>query len=296
MTHRLLRRRRSLALAAFGVLLPVALATTSDAGQPDEPVAEQREALRERLETELARIERREQDLRDALARLDDGAALGDVIGELDRAGERGGDGATHRWSGERSFDDRRRERGPFDRPAGSRPDRPRDDGPITAEEREVILAFLAAERPEVHERVARMRRERPEEFERFLERHGPRLREVMREMQEHPERFRLKKRIGGLEVEARVAARVSLAAEDEQIAAQARARLRSIVEEQFSLRLELAEVELRETLEAVESRREEMARIEAARDSMIERRIEEILETAERRRTNGPRFGPRGR
>lgn len=270
------------ASAAGFVLLasPPALAQPGDTGAPQTAdAATERAVLRERLERQLENLERRRDQLRDALDRLDAGAPIDDVRADLlpERAEGRGfgrGPGSAGPSADRGAPGDGR---GP--RREMLPPGAPNDAAPPSPEQVERMLRFLRAHKPEVAADLEALREKDPEAFERKLAEIGPRLQSLIGRFDEAPERLKTMMELRRTDDVAFDLARRIV--NGDTSGTDLTTQLRETVARGFDLRRSLHEQEIDDTrarLDDLETRADEMT---TNRDRMIDRHVAELIDMA---------------
>jgi len=277
-----------LSLMSLGQVVPRDPApATSDAASETDRRASLRERLEQRLEEtreRIARYQRHEKGILEAIKRLDAGESPDAVMGEMR----------------ERARDEIRnsRERLARDRVGGGTGDRPHP-GAIDPASRDRVFQALKARAPRAFERVQSLREQSPEQSDRLLMRLAPRIRQIEEVQREDPELATLMIVELQANLELTVAARDLRAlmqrddVSDEQIA-KAREHLREAMRRSFDAHLAIKEHELRRLEERIGSLRREIDRRQSMRDDYIDRQVQRIL-SPEGGAVDLPRPGPRG-
>lgn len=270
-------------------------------GQPSESApppseraseAESAESMRELLDRRLSRSDRERAALEEAVNMLDQGDSPA----------------AVREFLRERIGDDIRARAGQFrDRPAGDQrqqppvrrgqrpnnnnvdrggPDargpergRPRpDDPPPLPPER--VMELLREANPPMFERLSRLRERNPEEFRSVIRRFAPRLAEFDRESRTRPEAWRQRVRMFQIEREGRALAR-AVAEKGADGDPEAINQLRTLLSEQFDLRLKMREQEVAELTERIATIRSQIEDAATERDAMVAQRTREMVRDA---------------
>lgn len=141
-------------------------------------------------------------------------------------------------------------------------------------------MELLQDVNPPMFERMRRMRERNPEQFRDALRRVGPRLQEFDRESRAHPGMWRLRVQMFRLEREARdLAATIAEGGVEENKAAVD--RLKTVVGEQFDLRVRMREQEVADLTERVSEIRGQIEAAAGERESMVARRTRELVRAA---------------
>ena len=197
---------------------------------------------------------------------------------------------------------DRATQRDRADRPGervrdSDRPERPPHHGkhePITVEQIGDAIATLRAMHPNAKlgwlERVEKMAEEKPEEAAKRLSRF-PRLRELMAMRKDRPAEFelhatqsRLMREVFPLVREIREVQEQ----EDEAKITELKGKLRERIEQLFEVRLKLKEFEIKRIRKHLERAEQELAKIKADSDTLIDEKMNELMSKGSRPR--GPR------
>ena len=305
---------------------------TNDRASDREP---EPEALRERLVRQRQDLVKAQALIDEAIARLDKGEPIGDLVRELAalRIGARLGGPGPRREGGpggpggpggrDGLFDDDRMP------PGGPREGREGRDGregrggrdgpesleaadavlmdvrpgePLTDAQRERISTFLKETAPRVGAKLEELHGADPKTADRLYVRMAPRIREAMAVRRRDPELFELRidEIRGGMAVlEAVKAYRDAKSSPQEgreARIAQAEAGARAALLAQFEQRWALEAHEIRTSGERLEERRAEFESRAKDRDVMIERMIERLRDNKPIPDGPGPRRGPEGR
>ncbi|MFZ4576707.1 MAG: hypothetical protein ACOYN0_20180 [Phycisphaerales bacterium] len=226
-----------------------------------------------------ARLQRRLEESKQSVAALESG------IKKLDE----GGDPAEVARGLER-----RPGRGDWNRQDGGRPGRPEgfgggDNSPITAAERESLMAILREAIPSMAEKIESLRTTDPKAAERLAQRMLPKLREAASVRARDPELFQLK--IRELKASGEVVAAVQALRQGREKNADLeplRAALREALSQQFETRQAGQRREITTLETRIAELKAETARKDAERDEMIAafaRKLEEMPERPDRDR-----------
>lgn len=276
--------------------MPREVAEPGDA-PPQEP-AEARKFLERRLEE----MTKRQQKLRDALKRLDDGVPVREALRGLDPRGDhgRGQDGDEPRMGMERPLDrergERRRGEHAEGEPAegGRRPERA-----ATPEARQHAHAFLREHLPALADKVEAQSRKDPEQADRNFARLMPRLAEAENVMRRDPELFKLRLRdieatVGVVEA---IKAYRDAAKADPAHAEQPTQALRSALGAQMDARMNLQAHEIQALGKRTEDMKADLDKKRGNRDAAIDdmlRKIKDFKDGEGRRGEPEPRHEPR--
>lgn len=218
------------------------------------------------------------------------------TFAQPDREQDAPRDRATQRDRRERPGDRDRpvdRER-PGDRQATDRPERTGKHEPITVEQIDDAIATLRAMHPDDKigwlERVEAMAKEQPEEAAKRLSRF-PRLRELMKMRENNPAEFELHATQSRVMREVFPLVRQIRQAQeegDEEKVEKLKGQLRERIEELFTVRLKLKEFEIKRIRKHLERAEQELAKIKADSDKLIDEKMNELM--AKGNRPRGPR------
>lgn len=285
------------------IALPLMSLLVSSAclAQPETPPAG-REAgsrsgarMREMLERSIERHAAELEQMKEAVARLEKGESPAEVRESLKGIVLENLQQRAEQWRDLRRM---RREGGPGDGapPEGDGLDeefggaafparRPGIAGPGAGRPVERIMGVLKETNPRMFERLSRMREDDPAEFRRVLDEFAPRLMRLAEERERFPERWPERLRLMSLQHSAQMAAReATIGPEGERAAA--KDRLRSILNEQFDIRMRFAEEDIAREEKRLAERRAHVQSMSEDRAGSIERHMTEMLE---RRPPNGP-------
>lgn len=250
---------------------------------PGAPTREMsREEARRRLDAFLAEMDEIQSRTREAIAKLDAGAPLPEVMGAFPRvqrflaAGERGGERFGEGLMGERGLRE-----GPRDGEAEG-PGFRRGRAPVemTDEQVKAMRGFIDANVPMLADRLARAEQISPGASERLLRRMAPRLMQL-RELQAEEPAFAeasLREFVAGLDVlEATRGYRMVRGGEDAAAAEGARARLEGALQAHFDARLAVQELEIARSEARLAAGREELSRLRERRAALIAEKVGEI-------------------
>lgn len=155
---------------------------------------------------------------------------------------------------------------------------RPGPFGPLTEEETEKVLAFMAEHLPELHERLQTLKEENPARFRAYMRRLRFEVRRLERLRRHDPEAFkgalaekRLHLEVWHLVVRYR-------RAEDEPRREAIRDELEDVLERLFEAETVAREGEVRRLEERLKHVRERLKKRTANRDRIIEERLERLL------------------
>ena len=270
----------ALMLGGVGVALDGPAGSQSQGVQP----ADDRAAMRSRLERRLSEIDRLRTRVAEAIDKLDEGEPLESVRAEVSPPGGREGRGPEGRGQ------------------PGGRPPRPHDAppepfvGPPDAEgDRRLVLAFLDKHDTAGAQRMRDVLRDRPEDGARWVGRSAARIRAIESERDEALRGLRLKEYLIGrraVEATRRLADALASPGHDADAAA-ARKDLAGVLGEQFDLRMGVARRELEVLEERVGQLKTDLAEQQGKRLQFIETRTEDLIratrEWAERERNERP-------
>ncbi len=278
-------------------------ATASEArrGQPtgearDVPTdpAEARKLLERRLEE----LTKRQERLRDAMEKINQGVPLVEALRGVDLRGDARGDMRDRRGT-EGGPEDRRPDRGERRRGVegdGAEPRPGERPAPATPEARKHAREFLHEHLPRVAATIEAHDKEHPDQAERNLLRLMPRLAEAEGVMRRDPALFRLRlKEIEGqvAVVEAIHAHREATAANDPQRVAQTTAALRTALGDQLDIRMDLQMHEIEGLSKRVEEMKSDVDRKRAGREEAIDSMLNRMREWRESKEGKGGRDGP---
>lgn len=251
------------------------------------------ERLRSILERRLERAREQERRTEKAIELLDSGTSIDELRAEyrdlfFERDGRREADDEPRRGidaaapegdeDAARDWRERRRER-------------------WSPEDHAKMLAFLAEEFPELHERVREVipgGPEGPEEIDPRVERRMAPLVEMMRLKERDPEMFALRKELWSTDRAAWEAARKVREA-SEETRAQAAEELHAVLGRQFDLQLRQHQLELDRLEARLRNARRDAAQQATNRDNLINERLLEVLARQDERDDRGrDRRGPR--
>ena len=285
------------------VLASLAGAAAADAAQPEaaaqtpaktsdqRPAAREgrepidRDRLRARLQRRLEETRKATTELEGTIRRLDDGAPVGEIAGEIERLAQslRSGDGSLRLGNGReegRSGPDGDRTSRFSEMREGRQPREGRGgDAPIDTAR---MMALLKEAAPEFAARVESLRAANPEAGERMLNRMAPRLRDALQVRAKDPELFELRvtEIKSGIEMlEAARAFRAAADGTDATATATARAALDLAAERQFDARVATQEREMHSLEARVEEIRGQLARKKSERDAMVSEFVERMVD-----------------
>ncbi len=280
----------AVAIAASARLVPPSppVVSSSDGSPPE---IDRRHSLRERLQARLeetreriARYQRHEKGILEAIERLDGGASPDEVLSTMrERAREEARQTRDHLVR---------------DRAGDGPPDRARRPV-LDPEARDRVFQTLKARAPRVLERVQTLRKQSPEQGDHLLMRLAPRIRQIEETQRNDAKLATLMIVELQANLELTVAARDLRAllqrddASDEEVA-QAHERLREAMRRSFDAHLAIKEHELHRLENRIDSLRKEVERRQSMRDDYIERQIRKILSPTGDG-TDLPARGPRG-
>jgi hypothetical protein len=250
--------------------------------QPAEPPRDEREALRIRLEHRLAETRQMQERLEGALRQLDEGEPAAVVRAEFDVPR---GPRRDHPWRQERM----RVGRDPGGIGRGDWPPRP----PML--DREALVRFVREQAPELAGRLEGESRERPAMAEQMLQRIEPRVRLLMLERDREMRELRRQELGASWDVLAltRDLTEAIRQRAGAAVIGELALRLRGALGEQFDVRLAMHEREIGNLEMRLGQLREDMEAHIAARDEMVDRRVEGILKLAETVADGPPRGEP---
>lgn len=275
-------------------------------------------AMKARLERRLEEITREQERLREAIAKLNNGEAIGDLEHGL-QPGRRPGRMEGPR--GERPEgrpEGRGEDRGPRGgKPEGGReeghlPKGPHGDGPKgegmrgepTPEEREQMMAILRDAMPSLAKRIEEAQKTDPEAGKRLLGRWAPRLREAAQLRERDPKMFGLRVdelREGWKVLEAARAARdlAKTSRDGEEKIAERRTKaqdeLKAALAGQFDARLALQAHEVEMLSKRLEELNKRLADQKASREERVKETAERILNDKDLPLEGGEGRPPRG-
>lgn len=227
--------------------------------------------IRARLAQRLEETKRIESRLEEAIKRIDSGEPLdAEAIGRLERPG---------RWLG-RGDAPRRDREGDREggKPAGGRS----DDGPMTAEETDRILAFAKENMPKIAERLEELRKINPDAFQSVLRRFRPRVHELAAMAEREPEQFKLKldefrSGIQTMETIRQLREKVNAGSGDLAEAKALQAQLRENLGAQYDAQVAVQAYELRQLEDRIARLRATIEERRGKRDSWITERINDF-------------------
>ncbi len=280
------------AIAALSLMTMAQVAQDGAAPPADETVSkpDRRALLRQRLQQRLeetreriARYQRHEKGILDAIERLESGESPDAIMGEMR----------------ERARDEFRQPRDRVPREGGGIVGARPPAGMIDAESRKRVFEALKARAPRVFERVQSLREQSPEQSDRLLMRLAPRIRQIEEMQREDPELATL------MIVELQANLELTAAAHDMRVLmqrddvsderiAEARERLREAMRRSFDAHLAIKKHELERLEGRIESLRAEIDRRQSMRDDYIDRQVERIL-SPDGGGVDRPQPGPRG-
>lgn len=255
-------------------------------GEPPAEPADERAALRSRLERRLAEIDRLHDRVQEAMDRLDRGEPLDAVRGEVFPPG-----------------DLRRGDRGPDRREPGGRPPRGPEGGPPPPlagppdpdADRHLVISFLEEHDPAGAKRMEDVLRDRPEDGARWIGRTAQRIRAILEERDDTLRALRLREYlVGRRAVSATRRLADAMASPGNAADAEAaRQDLNRALGEQFDVRMELCQREIKVLEDRVALLRTGLEQQQGKRDQFITDRADEIRratrEWAERARAGTP-------
>jgi hypothetical protein len=296
---------------------PLTQRDTADETSEQSPRDRMRRAAAERLlERRLAELDAGRQELAELLEAVQNAEGLtAEQAGELrrrlraafDARADETNEHDRPRRDAERPVRDRLAPADPDSRRAGEPgmlPDaRPIEPLPgdttgtvLDDEQRQLVLSFLAAARPMMHQRLMQARERDPDAARRVFREHGPRLLDIARQWRDDPERFALRRAVAEAQLEVMRVARDVVqhhrrqeadnasendddAADDERFAASLRDALRGPVRAQLEARLRLAVHDLERARRQVE---EQTERLETALDQaerLVDERVDWVVD-----------------
>ena len=252
---------------------------------------ERDEAIRRELRDRLAWTERQQARITRAMKILEDGGSREDLLGLLrdiresaERAAFRPEEGQDRGRRGPRG------EPGPPG-PDGGGPGRPGEPQPVTLtpEQRAEILALVKEHMPEMYSRLERMREQDPNVEERIAQRFAPMFLDFLELKKSDPIAADLKIRefqAGAAIMRAIGEVRAAKFAKetDAERLRKAVDDLRSRIVEQVEIRLAVHEHEIATLRERLARLERELSDERAQRDSLVDRKVEQILSDLDRR------------
>ena len=258
-------------------------------GRPERAGTPDAASLRERLESRLNEVQEQRRQLRAALERLEQGASPGDVFREFgpflrgqgrgEGPGRGEGQDRPPPPDGMRERDEGRQGPGMRGDGRGQRP--AQRQAPISAEERERLMAQLREHAPDLAARVEAMQSRDPETARRFGARLLPRVHEAMRLRESEPDTFRLKIREltnSASVFEAMRAFRDAPEAEP-AVRAEREGALRQALGEQFAIRREILARDIDALSKRLDGMRAELEKGEADKQDTIDMVIKSVKE-----------------
>jgi len=165
--------------------------------------------------------------------------------------------------------------------------DGPREgNGPwvMTAEQIDELLDVLAEVNPEVAQRIEQHRADQPDSVMQMLRPHAPGLQRLVYLKRNEPEHYAL--RVEDIQLERHCdelagELRNAEAADDAETAGQLRTELAAAVARHFDVRQQLRERHLQRLEQRIEELRQQIEQRRAARDELIQQRIDELVSDA---------------
>ncbi len=149
----------------------------------------------------------------------------------------------------------------------------------------ERILRYLEENRPEVFEKLTRLKERSPEEYQRGLRRFGGRIRgkRFLEDLKrEDPERYEKVARIKALERESRQLAGKYREINDPEEKETIKADLKDLLSKLFDLRQEEREVEMKRLERKLERLQEDIVRRRENKELIVNRRLKEMTGEAD--------------
>ena len=200
---------------------------------------------------------------------------------------------------------DDRPERGRFGGPLGRRgtgpgfrrPGAGAEGEPMSPEQVKRLMAFTQQHFPDLHRRLAPLRKSNPAMFRKMLQRARGPIFDIMWIMEQHPKAAKRMIQVLRTEMElAELQKRYRAASEDER--ASIKTRMRKQLEKLFDLRLERLRWEIQEFEKRLESRKRELAESESDKQRIIDDELKRMLAGRPDARPgpHGPRMRKRDR
>jgi hypothetical protein len=162
------------------------------------------------------------------------------------------------------------------------RPGGPEVGGPwfeLSPDERAELRQFVREHFPEIAEELEALREQSPERFERRLRRIAPDMLRLMDTMQIDPRRGILMVQERRLDMRIRQRVRQYRLTENVETRTEIRGQVRLLLGEQFDLRRQRRELEIRQLENRLGELRQHLANSNAKRDQIIEDQLDEFLE-----------------
>jgi len=256
---------RTILAPLLALTLTLAIGATLFAQPASDRSPDEKPLTRQRLEQRLKTLQQEQARLRAALDRLN-----GEQASPLNRAG------LDHRAGREDRFATQRRSDAP---PIA-----------LTDEARQRAIKVLQAVNPELFNRWQKLNETNPQRAEqmrdRLIERmqKNPQVREMLALLDKNPELFQIRAQQFALERRAYFAARhfVEATATGDQTAAdEARAKVRSLIEQQIDQRFKEQHLTLAHSEQRLKNLRAEIEKQSSRRDTLVDQRVEQVIRRA---------------
>lgn len=277
---------RSLLIAAASCIVAAGALGQDQASTGPEPTAppparsatDDREAMKSRLERWLADTRQREERITAALKKLAEGGTEDEVRKLVEpslRPGRPTGTGGNSRPPRDGGQPRSRPGGGAGGGPGGG----PGDGRPVEGPDRELVMAFIKKNNPELYTRIEEAFKQNPEAGERVFGRLAPHIREVITERDPEVRELRIAELQAGwqaLEAMRNLGEATKRSAPEGELA-QLTAKLREALARHFDLQTQLKQQEITSLEQRLARLKEEVSHQSTKRDQLIDERMEQI-------------------